>query len=91
MIVELNPSRLAGDPATLLEAIATELGLVVRLRSTLATYPGSIHWHFQRPGERGTLELTWWPSGGRLWLKVHPMRSAPWIEGCVAEWVARLP
>jgi hypothetical protein len=54
------------------------------LKGTLARYPGSVHWHYSQPRERGTLEITWWPRGERLWFKVSAGRSARWIT-------ARLP
>jgi hypothetical protein len=67
------------------EAAATELGLLIK-RSSLAKYPGSVHWHLTYPGEKGTLEATWWPSRDRLWLAISDRRRADWQ----AELVRRL-
>lgn len=50
------------------------------MRGTLRAYPGSLHWHVEKPGERGTLEVTLWPAKPRLWLAVQAGRRARWIE-----------
>ena len=60
-------------------------GLRRTLKSTLATYLGSVHWHFAQPRERGTLELTWWPAQRRLWFKVSKGRVAPWIDNLLPQ------
>ena len=57
--------------------------LTVSLRDTLRTFPGSTHWHAKRAGQRGVLEITFWPAESRLWLSVHRHRAAPWIETCL--------
>jgi len=67
-------------PEIVEQAVAAE-ALTVTMRSTLAQYPGSVHWHLKRGKERGTLEVTWWPNRSRLWLKVASGRSAEWIHG----------
>ena len=61
----------------LVENTCADAGLRRTLKSTLASCPGCVHWHYARPPERGTLELTWWPARRRLWLKVSAGRSAP--------------
>ena len=62
----------------LIESACTSAGLFVRLKRT-AAYPGSVHWHIGKKRERGTLEITLWGRAGRIWLKVHPRRTAAWI------------
>jgi hypothetical protein len=59
------------------------LGLVQTMRSTLAKYPGCVHWHFQKPRVTGTLEVTFWPSRNRLWITVQKGRRAEWLEEAV--------
>jgi hypothetical protein len=81
-----SPDRVASAVAS---AAAAE-GLSIRLQITLRTYAGSVHWHLGRPGERGTLEATWWPAGKRLWLAVHSNRRAAWIEGTLPQLQSRL-
>ena len=54
-------------------------GLRRALKNTLASYPGSVHWHYGRAPARGTLELTWWPAQRRLWFKVSAGRAQPWL------------
>ena len=57
-----------------------DLGLIVTMRGSLKSFPGSTHWHLKRGRGRGTLELTWWPVRRRLWIKVQAGRTAPWID-----------
>jgi hypothetical protein len=64
--------------ATIDAAIAA-LGLNVALLASLKSFPGSTHWHLKRGREPGTLEITWWPSRRRLWIKIQAGRSAAWI------------
>ena len=65
--------------AAWIEKAADHYGLQLRMKGTLHTYPGSEHWHFQKPGERGTLEVTLWPRGNRVWFSVQSGRRAAWI------------
>jgi hypothetical protein len=76
----LKPARVTA----LLDALLVEAGLHVTLRDTLRQYPGCVHWHLKRGRERGTLELTYWPAAGRVWLSVHRNRVAPWITPTIA-------
>jgi hypothetical protein len=75
-----------------IEGAAAHYGLQIRMKGTLRTYPGSQHWHLHKPGERGTLEVTLWPAGKRVWFSVQAGRRAEritniipqikaWIEG----------
>ncbi len=63
----------------LIEECAAASGLTTRLKTSLASYSGSIHWHFRRSGELGTLEVTFWPERRRCWLSVHTGRNAGWV------------
>jgi hypothetical protein len=80
-VLEIPLSRpMTADRATqLVERLAATEGLEVRMRGTLSQYPGSLCWHLARPGERGTLVLTFWPSQDRLWLAVQNGQSADWM------------
>ncbi len=66
------------------------MGLRVRLQSSLAGHPGSLHWHLKRGNERGTLEVTFVPEPTRLWLVVHANREGAWIDEAVARLAALL-
>jgi hypothetical protein len=78
------PARLSAGRATaLVEVMAAAEGLEIRLRGTLARYPGSLHWHLGLPSTRGTLEVTYWPARNRLWLAVQEGRRAEWIEAAL--------
>jgi hypothetical protein len=59
-------------------------------RLTLRAFPGSIHWHLRRPNTKGVLELTHWPSQGRLWFAVHANRQAGWIAPAIERLQERL-
>ena len=49
------------------------------LKGTLRKYPGSVHWHFKKGKQSGTLELTWWEDKQRLWFKVADGRTGAWV------------
>jgi hypothetical protein len=49
----------------------------------LAGRPGSRHWHLQRPGRSGTLELTDWRGETRL--KVAANRDGGWATELARE------
>lgn len=58
------------------------IGLGCRIRSCreLATLPGSSHWHIERPGYFGTLEVTYDPASKRATISWHENRYAPWMS-----------
>lgn len=64
----------------LIERVCAAHGLRAALKGSLATYPGSFHWHYKKPQQKGTLELTLLPSQRRIWAAIHTNRAAPWIE-----------
>ncbi|HXZ12757.1 MAG TPA: hypothetical protein VEG64_10215 [Candidatus Sulfotelmatobacter sp.] len=63
----------------LIEKVCAGRGLELAMKGSLAKYPGCIHWHFQRPNQKGTLELTLHRAERRIWVKVQEGRKAPWI------------
>jgi len=76
--IELGYSE--ADPQPVLEQFCRTRSLNLSPRMQLATYPGCSHWHLSKPGDRGTLEVTWWPKGRRFWLKVAGNREGGWVE-----------
>ena len=64
----------------LIERVCGACGLHAAMKSSLATYPGSIHWHYKKSKEKGTLELTLLRGERRIWAAVHTNRKAAWIE-----------
>ena len=64
----------------LIEHVCAALDLQPAMKSTLASYPGSVHWHYKRGKEKGTLELTLAPGSRRIWAQVHINRNGAWIE-----------
>lgn len=65
---------------TRIEQAATACSLTLTLKGTLAQYPGCVHWHYKKGKEPGTLEITWWSQGKRVWLKVAANRRATWMD-----------
>jgi hypothetical protein len=63
-----------------IESAASALQLTLSMKTTLAGYPGSIHWHYKSGKEKGTLELTLFPRDRRIWAQVQSGRKAPWID-----------
>jgi len=65
----------------LIEEVCSAAGLQVAMKGSLSTYPGSIHWHYKLgTKQKGTLELTLFIAGRRIWAKVQSGRKAPWID-----------
>jgi hypothetical protein len=69
---------------SLIEQVCDSEQIILAGRTTLSSYPGSIHWHYKQKKERGTLEITWWEQKDRLWFKVAAGRNAAWIESAMA-------
>ena len=61
------------------EQVCASNELTCSLKGTLASYPGSVHWHFKQDKQRGILEITWWECEHRLWFKVTSGRTSEWI------------
>ena len=71
---------------SLIESVCAAHGLDLAMKASLAGYPGSVHWHYKQPKQRGTLELTLLRDDRRIWAQVHTNRKAPWIEA----WLPRI-
>jgi hypothetical protein len=63
-----------------IERAIAAAGLRVTMKAELRAYPGATHWHLKRGREAGTLEVTMWPAGSRVWCSVQAGRRAAWIE-----------
>ncbi len=77
--LEVDISRAAGNLENALERMCQAIGLSVTMKTTSAKFPGSIHWHWKKGRERGTLEATLWPAQNRLWFSMQDGRSADWV------------
>src|SRR5437870_4197182 len=88
--VPVPAAAAAAGVAALVDAACDATGLTVTLRGTLRQYPGSVHWHCKRGQVRGTLEVTWWPAGRRLWLSVQAGRQGEWTDAALAHVAAEL-
>lgn len=74
------------DPARIeeiAERVCSARGLRCALKGTLAKYPGSVHWHYKKGKQSGTLELTLDPLRRKLWATVQMGRQAPWIDTAI--------
>jgi hypothetical protein len=77
-----SSAQLTYADSTIESACAAE-GLQIGMKSTLAGFPGSTHWHFKRSSERGTLEITLFPRDRRIWASIQDGRRAAWIDSCL--------
>jgi len=57
--------------------VAGSLDFKLTLRTTLATLPGSTHWHFKHPAHKGTIEVTFHPNAPIAWVSTHANRTSP--------------
>jgi hypothetical protein len=71
------------DLRQVIEEAAQASGLVTTHITTLAKYPGCIHWHFKHGKGSGTLEATYWPDQKRAWLSYRSGREADWIAPAI--------
>jgi hypothetical protein len=62
-----------------MERLCQAQGLSITMKATQSKYPGSIHWHLKKAKERGTLEITLWPSTRRLWFSMQDGRKGDWV------------
>jgi hypothetical protein len=61
------------------EEICAANDLSCTLKGTLASYQGSVHWHFKKGKQRGTLELTWCEdnnASGSRWRGIEPVHGS---------------
>lgn len=82
--IELHVPPDAELSEQVVEAACAAQRLYPTLKGTLKTYPGGIHWHYQKAGQRGTLEITLWPRQRRLWFKVAAGRKGDWNDEAIA-------
>ena len=87
---QIPPSAQLSNLDSEVESICIGEGLQVAMKSSLARFPGSVHWHFKKPGVRGTLEITSYPLEKRLWASIQAGRRADWIEPCLEKIKAKI-
>ncbi len=83
------PWPLSGDARdwpTKVESVAQELDLTITSRSTLKSFPGSIHWHMKQGKTRGVLEVTLHKD--QAWISVQDGRKGEWIEDAIKKMLA---
>jgi hypothetical protein len=78
--VNLPPGADLSEAELLIEMCCASEGLRMTLKGSLSKYPGSVHWHFKRDDERGTLEVTLWSRARRVWFSIQAGRTGNWIE-----------
>ena len=78
--VPVSPTATTREVTARVSRAVAQSHLAINLKGTLKTYPGSVHWHIVKSGEKGTLELTFWPSKRSLWFKISAGRQAAWID-----------
>ena len=87
--ISVAPGRRLPSPARIETAFA-KAELRVTLRGTLAKYPSCMHWHLKRGREAGTLEVTSWPRGRRVWISIQDGRKGEWTSAAAKELKALL-
>jgi hypothetical protein len=88
--IHLAGAALTADIEQRAEQVCIDAGLHIALKTTLASYPGCVHWHWKQGSAPGILELTWWSQQRRLWFAIHENRKAAWIDRLMASLPARL-
>jgi hypothetical protein len=92
--LEVDLSKLNGRTiarlSEIIDEISADQGLSIRMKTSLAKFPGSIHWHLKKGRERGTLEVTLLPAKQRLWFSMHENRSADWVMSAAQEFKRRI-
>lgn len=88
--VDVTPALDLIGAERVIERCARSEGLEMKMKASLSMYPGSVHWHFKKGKERGTLELTLWRKATRVWFSVQERRSGAWIEDTVSRLKSRL-
>ena len=78
--LQIPVSAKSNSVVKIVEQVSNANGLTQVLKGTLASYPGSVHWHFKKNKEKGTLEITWWKIESRLWFKVAKGRMGEWVD-----------
>jgi hypothetical protein len=78
------PVRVLPAAAAFTEAACASAGLVLARKDTLKKYPDSVHWHYRRAGESGTLEITLRSNPAEIRFKVQEGRRAAWIPAAQA-------
>lgn len=80
--IEFRVARECGlsGAEAIIERVCAESGLVVGMKGSLASYPGSVHWHYKKQNQKGTLELTLYRKESRIWAQVQDGRRAAWID-----------
>jgi hypothetical protein len=79
--VEINLSGITDQEK--IERVIEQVCLAQDLRRTikgsLQQCPGCVHWHYQKPGAVGTLEITYWPQENRCWFPFRDGRAKSWV------------
>ena len=78
--VKLTPGADLARVESLVEATCRSRGLSTSMKTSLRSFPGSVHWHLKKGAERGTVEVTFWRKGMRLWVSVHENRAGAWTD-----------
>jgi len=79
-LIEIDLPVGSAPSEALIENCCAEMSLQIALKGTLSKYPGCIHWHLKQGKQRGTLEVTWWPTKQRLWFSIQAGRTGKWVE-----------
>lgn len=63
-----------------LEELLAGMGLQLTMKGQLKTLPVNIHWHYKKPKEKGTLEITLLLPTNELIVECKKSRWGDWVE-----------
>ncbi|UFT99753.1 hypothetical protein KO561_01900 [Radiobacillus kanasensis] len=68
-----------------MEHVIQSFQLIISSKTTLLSKKGSYHWHLKKDGEKGVLEITYWPSKSKLLVEIARNRMADWNVSIIEE------
>lgn len=69
-----------GNAEKRIEGAALRLGLELTLKGTLKALPANTHWHFKKPQNKGTLEITLIQHNSEMILECKKNRFGIWVN-----------
>jgi hypothetical protein len=86
--VNIPKDRHLTGAAQTIERLCAGEGLIRKIKRTLKSRPGYVHWHYTKDSQPGTLEISLWPKESRIWFSVHDNRRGPWTDDYAARLAA---
>ncbi len=81
--VKIGPKEDLSHSELLIEKCCGKELLVIVMKGGLKSYQKSVHWHFRKRDQKGTLEFTLWPEQRRIWISIHSGRKGSWMKEAI--------